>query len=246
MGNNTSLKIDRAIIENICDIPLVKLSKISAADQQLTGDRVKSSELWDNKCAVIFIVRRPGCPMCRYSVSYYELYLIFLREQAQILSEKILDLSTTLDILVDPSKLCLAAIVHDEDSVDDIHGFCEYFCSKKNGFASLQGQVYFDQTQGFYHAQGFRRMTLFSLVSAKVRKAYNRAIGKGIKGSYFGGDGSLLGGVLVVANNKIWYEHREAYFGDLAPIDEVLDAIECATKSSVDRTVSINVGVTEF
>lgn len=72
-----------------------------------------------------------------------------------------------------------------------------------------------------------RYLSLFALFWPKVVAAISRARGKGIIGNTRG-EGTLLGGLIVVDKEKIWFEHREDYFGDLVIIEELQNAIKAA------------------
>jgi len=40
--------------------------------------------------------------------------------------------------------------------------------------------------------------------------------------------GTLLGGLIVVDKERVWFEHREDYFGDIVVIESLKEAIQTA------------------
>ncbi|EGT34998.1 hypothetical protein CAEBREN_23670 [Caenorhabditis brenneri] len=107
----------------------------------------------------------------------------------------------------------LAAVVHESRGANE---FKSYFSG---------GDVYLDADRTFYgpnqrwlpHWIGFLRFGTYANV-------YNAKKAK-IEGN-MEGEGRLLGGVYLIANNDIVYTHLEKEWGDAANIDEVRAAIE--------------------
>jgi thiol-disulfide isomerase/thioredoxin len=190
MGSSSS-KASSIALENISTIEL----------KDLDIDRTfQAHELWDSDDAnavIIYIIRRPGCPLCR--------------EQAELISD-LVEYSF-------PSGVKLVGVVHEDVYRDDITTF------KKKYFGN--NPVYFDREKGFYKAQGNRKLGLYALLWPKVISAINRARAKKIE-STTNGEGTRLGGLLVLNREKIWFEHREEYFGDLATIDHIKEAVIAA------------------
>src|SRR3546814_5470851 len=61
---------------------------------------------------------------------------------------------------------------------------------------------------GFYEAQGNRRLGYHAILWPSVIKAINRARSRNIEGNLVG-DGRRLGGILVVNNSEVVFEHKE-------------------------------------
>ena len=85
-------------------------------------------------------------------------------------------------------------------------------------------KIFFDAEKGFYKAQCYRWLGLHSLLWPSVIAAIRRTSNNGITGNTRG-EGRLLGGLLVVSNKNIHFEHREEYFGDLATMDSIKSAV---------------------
>ncbi len=126
------------------------------------------------------------------------------REQAADLCENLTSLLDTLEFTCDDDLINLCAIIHEDSEPDDIKGFCGYFNYSVKG-VQRTGNVYFDRNKSFYRAQGMRRTSVFSALTKSVRKAIARALGKGIQSGSLKGDGTLLGGLLVVNSEKVFF-----------------------------------------
>ena len=190
--------------------PILSKSQIANIELEdvFTGDKFLAKSLWEvesEDVLLIYLIRRPGCQLCR--------------EQAELLSDM---------IEYNPSmkNVKLVGVVHEYKYLEDITTLKEkYFRGNP---------VYLDREKNFYNAQGMRRLGLHAILWASVMKAIRRASSKGIKGNTRG-DGTLLGGVLVVDVDKVWFEHREDFFGDLVIADELILSISLAQKSRESR-----------
>lgn len=207
---------DKRIIED--NFSLKPIYRLHTDDRT---EEITASELWQDRCAIVIIVQRPGCPMCR--------------EQAQVLCSRMEQMATLLDFSVDDSSFNLIAIVRNRDD-EDVQEFYEYFSTTVQTGNGINGTVFYDEKCGFF--KRMRRMPWYMYFSSKIWKRVLRARSKGIKGNAKS-NGDLLGGVMVINKKKIWYEFRENYFGDAAPVDEILSAFEAATSLQVDR-VALN------
>ena len=183
---------------------------------------VLASDLWADRCAIILIVQRPGCPLCR--------------DQAQILCQRMEEMATLLDFSVDENSFNLVCIVRNKDDQEDVQEFFDYFTTSVQTNNYVNGALFYDPTKAFY--KKMRKFSFWDLFSFRVYNAYRRARERGIKGSSKS-DGNILGGLLVINKEKVWYEFREKFPGDAAPLEEVLLAFEAATSLRVDR-ISLN------
>ena len=145
---------------------------------------------------------------------------------------------------MDDNQFNLVAIVKEKEYLDDIQGFYEYFYhnirrSKNETYDGIDGNVFYDSDLGFYKALGERRLSFFQIFSRTMFRLLGKVPEEVKQKATRNGDFSLMGGLMVVSKDKIWYEYTEKHLGDSAPLDEVLDAFERATGTSVDR-VALN------
>ena len=103
----------------------------------------------------------------------------------------------------DDLSISLSAVVSEIQYDQDIQDFKSYFHLDCRSELCQFGNVFYDPNKGFFKAQGFRKASLATLLSKRVRAAISRATGKGIKGT-LNGDGTVLGGLMVVSSDKIW------------------------------------------
>ncbi|KAF9173147.1 hypothetical protein BGX21_010064 [Mortierella sp. AD011] len=101
------------------------------------------------------------------------------------------------------------------------------------------GKVYFDAEKGFYKALGGGRLRVGGweqLIRPSFWRYLVRNKRSGVKGN-FEGDGSILGGLLVVSagDNGIAYEHIEKVWGDIAHADKVLEACSQLTGVALNK-----------
>jgi hypothetical protein len=131
------------------------------------------------------------------------------REEALVLQETILPLCHALDIGV-------------YGVVKETLGQPEF--SEKYWKAPL----FLDEKRSFYAALNGgteKKAGLMSLFSSDVRKNYARAKNKA-EGN-MRGEGTILGGLLIVSKEKgVVYSYAEKTFGDHAPIQEVATALQ--------------------
>ncbi|KAF9184477.1 hypothetical protein BGZ50_003645 [Haplosporangium sp. Z 11] len=101
------------------------------------------------------------------------------------------------------------------------------------------GKVYHDQDKGFYKALGGGRLRTGGWEQL-IRPSFWFNLGRnrksGVKGN-FEGDGSILGGLLVLRAGEggIAYEHIENVWGDIARADKVLKACSSVTGVNLDE-----------
>lgn len=187
-----------ALSLNLDNITLQRVTSEAGA----LGAPVKAGSLWAPNGAVVFVVRRPGCVLCR--------------EEAMDLSTKLLP-----QIKADGKpRPKLLAVVAETTSVD---GFLDAF-GEKGG----ETQTYLDAERGFQVALGDRWLGLQGLLYPSVWKNGKRAQTNypELQGD-MKGEGRRLGGLLVVdGEGVVQYSYLESVFGDHAPLEEVIAAVE--------------------
>ena len=90
--------------------------------------------------------------------------------------------------------------------------------------------LYLDEDMTFFKALGGGKLRKGSLLGflnpwSGIYKRLKK-IKQDVKDSNLNGEGTILGGLYVVSNQGIHYEHVEQDFGVAAPIDDVLQACE--------------------
>jgi hypothetical protein len=211
-----SLKLER-IRDKKHIVPNYSLKKFAPVEEEAgVNEIIQASKLWEDRCAIIIVVSRPGCPFCR--------------EQAHRLCQRVEEISQLLDFSVDEQSFNLVAIVKSKDE-EDMQEFYDYFTTSVQADNSIFGNVFFDADKGFY--KKMRKMSAWEFLTRSFWKRY-REVQRKYKGSdkY---ENLTLGGLLVVSKEKIWYEFREKTIGDPAPLEEVLRGFEAATALEVDR-----------
>ncbi|KAF9924318.1 hypothetical protein FBU30_005684 [Linnemannia zychae] len=101
------------------------------------------------------------------------------------------------------------------------------------------GKVYFDQNKDFYKAFGNGRLRTGGWEQMARPSFWGNFIRNkkaGVKGNFVG-DGSILGGLLLVQQGEqgIAYEHIERIWGDIARADRVLEACSRVSGVSFDK-----------
>ncbi|KAF9972412.1 hypothetical protein BGZ73_004454 [Actinomortierella ambigua] len=155
----------------------------------------EASDLWKDKPTIVIVIRRPGCQFCR---------------------EEATALNSHRDIFEKTMGMRMVCIVREKLGAD-------LFQSE-----AWKGEVFFDPEAAFYKAMGghnkLRVAHWETLVRPSFWKHFMRNKRSGISGNFIG-DGSVLGGLLIVNNNgTIVYEHEEKVWGDIAPVENVLQA----------------------
>ncbi|KAF9097965.1 hypothetical protein BGX23_007503 [Mortierella sp. AD031] len=140
----------------------------------------------------------------------------FCREEARIFDAQRQTIEKDMGIK-------MACIVHEKEGADIFQK--EFW----------HGKVYFDQNKDFYKALGNGRLRTGGweqLVRPSFWGNLIRNKKSGVKGNFIG-DGSILGGLLLVqqGDQGIAYEHIEKVWGDIARADRVLEA--CSRVSGV-------------
>jgi peroxiredoxin len=184
-------------------IGVPQLSTFSDATlKNAAGSTLTASQIWAGQPTVLYLVRRPGCVLCR--------------EEAEDLWKN----KGKLDAL----GVKLVAITKEWDEAE-IKDFTSkfwpgdiFFDEKKELFASLSnGEI--------------RKLAMtdllnpFSAAWKNVRRAKKVVTDHNLKG-----EGLIPGGLMVLRSGTggVVYAHQEATFGDHAPMNEVLAAAKKA------------------
>ncbi|KAF9433951.1 hypothetical protein BGZ76_008761 [Entomortierella beljakovae] len=144
----------------------------------------------------------------------------FCREEARIFDEN-------RKLIEESMGMKMVCIVHEKEGADIF----------QNEF--WHGQVYFDPEKSFYKALGGGRLRVGGWEQTVYPSFWVNLIRNkrsGVKGN-FEGDGSILGGLLIVGANDsgIAYEHIEKVWGDIARADKVLRACSQLTGVSITK-----------
>ncbi|KAF9912851.1 hypothetical protein EC991_008717 [Linnemannia zychae] len=169
-----------------------------------TERSLSAHELWKDQATVVIVIRRPGCQFCR--------------EEARIFDAQRHTIENDM-----ASGIKMVCIVHEKEGADIFQK--EFW----------HGKVYFDEQKDFYKALGNGRLRTGGweqLVRPSFWGNLIRNKKSGVKGNFIG-DGSILGGLLLVQQGEqgIAYEHIEKVWGDIARADKVLEA--CSQVSGV-------------
>eukprot|EP01039_Chlorochromonas_danica_P005645 gene5645-6227_t len=198
----------------------IELKSVTAG--QLTPDRapIQAGSLWAERPALVYVVRRPGCVLCR--------------EDAQELTSRIKAGQYDNDINVVGVIKEVAPIKGAE--TDEKLGVGEFQSKYFQGFP-----LFLDQEKKFYSflgdksllSQPWRSWNPFTLYS-DFQSMNNRLKSKGVEGN-LRGEGLLKGGLLVVHPTEgVVYRHEEMT-GFCMPYDEViavLDKVRPSVKST--------------
>ncbi|WJX57943.1 hypothetical protein P8452_43450 [Trifolium repens] len=157
----------------------------------------KASELWRDKPAVFFCLRRPGCIMCR-------------AEAHQLYSRK---------PIFDSLGIQLFAVLH-EDIESEVKDFWPRYWG---GVVLLDRSRDFYKALGGGKLPKENFLSGF-LLNPKALSNFKRA--KSMNFEYnFKGEGEIKGGLFIIGSGKngIAYQFMERNFGDWAPIAEVIE-----------------------
>ncbi|KAJ1370960.1 hypothetical protein KIN20_032802 [Parelaphostrongylus tenuis] len=119
---------------------------------------------------------------------------------------------SSLSPILESAGIQLVAVVHEVKGVNE---FKPYF----------KGDVYFDTERHFYGPN--QRWLPLWMGFLRIGSYVN--IYKAKKAGFHGntdGEGRLLGGVFLIADNKLLYAHLEKEWGDAANVNEIRDFIK--------------------
>lgn len=193
-------------IENISKIMIAKVTNGNVIDLP-----IEACNLWKDKPAIIYVVRRPGWALCRYDA--FELSSRF--------GNKI-------------SKDCVAnlyAIIKNRSEKLDLEGLAAFQSRYFNDNA-----VYIDLNNEFYNAFGNKSLLSQSLRSwnpfvlfSDMKAVGARLTEKKIEGNYKG-EGLIKGGLFIITpDNNIVYHHYEKT-GFTIPYEEIENVLASLSK----------------
>jgi len=164
---------------------------------------VPAGSLWEKGAAVVMVVRRPGCQLCRAEA----MKLHSIQPQLEACGVR------------------LVAVVH-EELPEQIAEFKGEFWPGGELYLDSAKAFY-----GACGGGEVRRGALSSFFNPFSRIWKNVKASEGVKGNLVG-DGLLLGGLLVVRKGgEVEYAFQEKTFGDYAPPEEVLEAARAAARA---------------
>jgi len=164
---------------------------------------ILAENLWQINGVIFFVIRRPGCSLCR--------------EEAQELTSLFEQLNRDTH---NKTKLQLVGIVHESLGVE---AFSQKYFSGH--------QIYHDASKGFFRALGNRWLGFSGYFNPTVWRHALRAWWNGVEGNTEG-EGRLLGGVIVVSPPTpespaaVIFQHEESVWGDHADMDKLRFACE--------------------
>ncbi|KAG9068888.1 hypothetical protein KI688_011177 [Linnemannia hyalina] len=144
----------------------------------------------------------------------------FCREEAQIFDAQ-------RETIENDMGIKMVCIVHEREGADEFQK--EFW----------HGKVYHDQAKDFYKALGNGRLRTGGwgqLIHPSFWGNLIRNKRSGVKGNFIG-DGSILGGVLLVqqGDQGLAYEHIEKVWGDIARADRVLEAASRVSGVAINK-----------
>lgn len=151
------------------------------------------------------------------------IYLV-RRPGCQFCREFALRLEQERSLLVDRLGVEMYAVVHEEK------GSAAY----KSYFG---GPILMDTDKAFFKALGGGKLrwgSLWKFFSKKFLQNYRRNKQVGVKSDFDGGEGRLLGGILIVSKKGVVWEFKEMVFGDQPSLEDVAKA--CAKASGLALT----------
>jgi len=193
--------------------PIEVLRDITLTDPK-DNSTFKASSIFQNGPALILVVRRPGCQLCR---------------------EEAVRISSQRDLISGKIGLNMVAIVHEnlDNEIEEFNnGFWKgtvYFDKEKAFFSALGG--------GEIQYGGFVNFLKPSVWSNILR---NRKTG--VTGN-FKGDGTVLGGLYIIKSDTegVTYQYREKVWGDHAPLEQVLKACEQVSPKKGDASIQSDI-----
>jgi hypothetical protein len=170
-----------------------------------TGTELDASELTRDSPALVIILRRPGCLICR--------------DQAIAIWESRETLQKVCQGGASKKEVRLVCIVH-EWKDREIEAFTKDY---------WKGELYWDESKAFYkavHGGEVKRGSLLSLLNpwSKAYKNIRDAKSAGrVKEQNFEGDGLTLGGLVILdcPDGNAVYQFAEKAFGDRANLETI-------------------------
>lgn len=186
---------------------LPELATLASAKLKDFNDvAVTASQLWATAPVVVFIVRRPGCVLCR--------------EEALRLQEHKAEFEAL--------GVKLAAVTK-EWLPEEIAAFSPKFWPSESLYLD-EDRVFFKAINGghTHKISLFHMLNPFSQAWKNTRRAQKTVTDSNLKG-----EGTIAGGLVVVkaGSGGVVYSHLEKTFGDHAPLEEVLAAAKEAAQA---------------
>ncbi|CAG8470651.1 1603_t:CDS:2, partial [Racocetra persica] len=178
--------------------PIQDLENITLTDLK-DNSTFKAGSLWQDSPALLLVVRRPGCQLCR---------------------EESIKIASYRDLISDKMGVKMVAVVHEnlDNEVEEFNkGYWNgllYYDKEKSFFTNIGG--------GKIQYGG-----ITSFLKPSVWFNIRQNAKTGITGN-FKGDGSVLGGIYIIhqGSKGVEYQYREKVWGDHAPFDKVLTAVK--------------------
>ncbi|KAJ1989243.1 hypothetical protein H4R33_002136 [Dimargaris cristalligena] len=185
-------KATAATLTQLVGLPLRRLDGVSA-DATPETTTIQSQSLWASRPVLVFVVRRPGCLLCR--------------EEAHTLAAQRATIETELGVT-------MVAVVHEElGALEFQEQFWRgplYLDSEKGFFKAIGGGK-------------LKWSSAWTMLLPSVFKNGRRATKAGVKGNFKGQGRIMGGLYIVKPEDRgIAFEYKEKVFGDHAPIDQVL------------------------
>jgi hypothetical protein len=172
------------------------------------GKEVLARDLTSSRPALVVVIRRPGCLICRDQA-------VAIWEARETLTEVCGGGQTGTKASKPPVRLCV--VVH-EWKEREIKAFESYW----------HGEIFFDETKAFYravHGGELKRGSVLSLLNpfSKAWANVRQAKGAGrVAEQNFEGDGLTLGGLAILdVGGDATYVFQERNLGDRASLTEV-------------------------
>lgn len=169
------------------------------------GSTLAASQIWAGQPTVLYLIRRPGCVLCR--------------EEAQELQKN----KPKLDAL----GVKLVGIVKEWDEAE-IKDFQTKFWSSSDLYFDEKKELFSALSNGEIRKLSMADMlNPFGAAWKNVRRARKVVTDHNLKG-----EGLIPGGLMVLRSGTggVVYAHQEQTFGDHAPMSEVLAAAKTAAK----------------
>lgn len=174
------------------------------------GNSVQASDLWSQNPALVIILRRPGCLLCRDQA-------IGIWNERERLAKLSGDGSSG------KKETRLICIVH-EWKDREIDAFTKDYWG---------GEIYFDESKAFYaavHGGTIKKGSMLSMLNpfSKAWKNIREVSKRGLVTDHnMEGDGATLGGLAVLdsPNGNAVYTFEEKAFGDKASMEDIFKAV---------------------
>ncbi|KAJ1928769.1 hypothetical protein IWQ60_001769 [Tieghemiomyces parasiticus] len=185
------------------EVPSGADAATAALTPAVAAPSVMSQTLWATQPALVFVVRRPGCRLCR---------------------EEAVKLASNRDTIEGQLGLNMVAVVHEELGVEEFQrDFWKgpvYLDEQKRVFTALSGGK-------------IKKAPLWNLCMPSVFRSLRRAGKAGVQGNMKGEGRIMGGLFVIKQGDQgIAFQYKEKIFGDHAPMEQVLGACQDASAAS--------------